>query len=92
MEDQLKEIRRLVEENKHDLKQIRRTLKVSAFFSFLRWLLILVPLILAAIYLPALVSDFKDSTNQFTQGDSGGNLPQGFSVDQIQGLLQGFER
>lgn len=86
---ELKAQRELIEKQGAMLKSIRRSLRVSGIMSLLRMLIILIPLIIAAIYLPPLIRNwvgmFSDYQSAFRESTT---FPQGIDVQQVQDLLQ----
>ncbi len=89
IQTELREQRKLIEENHTMLKSLRRLARVSSVFSFIRILLIAVPLILLAIFLPPLIRDWMQTLEQYQQAVNGtGTMPQGFDLQQIQEMLQ----
>ncbi len=81
------DLRTMIETNTKMLKSIQRTSRISAFFSFLRFLLILIPFILAAIYLPTLIDEYRQSYEDSLFGESV-RLPQGFEIGDLQQYLE----
>jgi len=84
MEDDL---RAMIEENTKMLKSIQRSQRIGALFSFLRFLIILIPFILAAVYLPGLVDEYRQSYEDSLLGESI-RLPQGFEIGDLQEYLE----
>ena len=86
---ELREQRKLIDENHAMLKAIRRSMRWSSIFSFIRILIVVVPLILLSIYLPPLISHWLNMFGQYQDAMNGnGSVPQGFDIKQIQDLLQ----
>lgn len=89
LQAELKEQRKLIEENHAMLKSLRRSLRLSTLFSFIRILIVVIPLILLALYLPPLIKNWLQTFDQYQQALNGnGSMPQGFDIKQIQELLQ----
>lgn len=89
MQTELREQRKLIEENHAVLKSLRRLARLGSIFSIIRILLIAIPLILLAIYLPPLLRNWLHTLDQYQQAINGtGSMPQGFDLKQIQDLLQ----
>lgn len=85
---ELKAQRELILNNNDMLRSIRRNSRISATLNVLRFVIILVPLVLALIYLPKIVEDY---VGLFTSVDEVGdslNIPQGFNFSAIQELLE----
>lgn len=81
------DIKQLIAENKKLLKSIQRSMRIGAFFSFLRFVVILVPFILAAVYLPPLWKDYQQSLEDAFMGESI-RLPQGFDISDLEQYIE----
>lgn len=84
---ELREQRALLVEHDQLLKKMYKTARWNFALGMLRLLLVLVPIIIAIIYLPPLVERAMDSFSTFQQ-DSGLQLPQGLKVDDLLQLLE----
>ena len=81
---QLAEQRMMLEEQQAMLRKIRRTMTVNSVFSFLRLLIIVVPIIIGIIYLPRLYNEARSSIGGLGIENS---LPAGINIDEIRDLL-----
>lgn len=87
LQGQIKLLQELVYQNHEQLASIRRQMRIATVFGFLRLLIIVVPLIIAAIYLPPFVREAINYYSQFTQISAGpGNTK--LQVTDLQDLLQ----
>lgn len=75
-------------ENQELLLGIRRSLRISMFFNVLRFFIILIPLIIALIYLPPLIENILSMLHSITSIGDNIQLPQGFDFSQFQGLFE----
>lgn len=85
---ELKAQRELILNNNDMLRSIRRNSRISATLNVLRFVIILVPLVLALIYLPKIVEDYVGLFTSVDQVGDSLNIPQGFDFSAIQELLE----
>ncbi len=85
---ELKAQRELILTNHDMLRSIRRNSRISMVLNGLRFLVILVPIVLALIYLPRIVGDYLDLFASVDEVGGALDLPQGFDFSSIQGLLE----
>lgn len=83
------EIKKKLDEQMTVLVSIRRATRIGAIFNVLRFLIILIPFILAVIYLPPLIDDYSKSIQSSIFGEGEISLPQSFDLNDFQ---QFFER
>lgn len=86
---ELKSQRRLLEENHRMLLSVRRGMRFSFAASTVKLILILIPLILAAVFLPPFVRDWLETIRGYQEAipDVSGDM-RGINVDQLRELLQ----
>lgn len=84
-DDQIKQLIKEVAEQKKILHSIRRSMRFNAVMNVLRLLFIIVPLVIAIIFLPTLINQAKTSFEAALGPDI---LPKGLNVDDIQQFLQ----
>lgn len=90
MQAELRQQRKMIEENHHLLVSMRRAMRVSVVFTVLKILLFLVPLVLAAVFLPPYIREWLETVRSYQNVISGspdGQL-QGLDIDQLRQLLQ----
>ena len=83
------EIKKKLDEQMTVLVSIRRATRIGVIFNVLRFLLILIPLILAVVYLPSFIDDYSKSIQSSIFGEGEISLPQSFDLNDFQ---QFFER
>ncbi len=89
VQEELRQQRKLIEENHHMLRSMRRSLHVTTILSMIRLLLLLIPLILALVFLPPLIKQWTGVIREYQDTFSvQGNIPTGFDINKIQDLLQ----
>ena len=89
MQEELRQQRKLIEENHQMLRGLRRSLRVTSTLSVIRLLLVLIPLILALVFLPPLIKQWTGIIREYQDTFSvQGNIPGGFDINKIQDLLQ----
>lgn len=82
------EIKKKLDEQMAVLVSIRRATRIGTVFNVLRFLLILIPLILAVIYLPPLVDGYSKSIQSSIFGEGDISLPQSFDLNEFQQLFE----
>lgn len=82
------EILKKLNEQTRLLKSIRRSQQMSSAFGFLKLVVLVVPLILAYIYIPKIIADYSQALNESILEQGKVRLPEGFSINQIQELLK----
>lgn len=85
---ELKAQRELILNNYDMLRSIRRNARISATLNVLRFVVILVPLVLALIYLPKIVGDYVGLFASVDEAGGALNIPQGFDFSLIQEFLE----
>lgn len=82
---------RMLEAQDKTLRSIRRSMHVSTVLSLLRFLIFLVPLILALIFLPPFIEEMLGTLQAF-QGEAdnqyGLTLPKGLDLQQLEQLFR----
>jgi hypothetical protein len=78
----------MLQEQTKILKSLQRTQRLSTVFGILKLLLIIVPIIWLYFYLPSLISGYTDVLQNSILGQDVISLPEGFSFDSIQQLLE----
>ena len=84
-ENEISKIHEELEEQRKILNSIRRTLRIGAIFSILRVIFILIPLVIAIIFLPSLYRQAKQSLGE---GQGAELLPQGLNIETLRELLK----
>jgi len=87
---ELQSQREIIEEHTKVLRSIKRSMKISAVFSVLKFLVIAVPLIIALIYLPPLFKEFMASFQDLQTNAQNLGIPAGFDFTELQDLIQAF--
>lgn len=85
---ELKMLREMVMRNHDLLKSMRRQMRLAAALGALRLLLILVPLVLALVFLPPFLREAVDYYRNFTTASSGLNGVGNLNLTELQNLLQ----
>lgn len=89
LQEELRQQRKLIEESHHMLRAMRRSMRLTSILSIVRLLLILIPLILALVFLPPLIKQWTGVIREYQDTFSvQGNIPAGFDINKIQDLLQ----
>lgn len=83
----------ILRENHKMLKSIQRNARISTALNAIRLLIIVIPVILAFIFLPPLYREYKSDYEQAVESLTGGSeqgfeLPQGFDISDIQQFLE----
>jgi len=89
MQQELRDQRKLIDENHTMLRKIHRSMQIASVFAVVRLLLVLIPLILALIFLPPFIKQWTGIINEYQDVFSvQGTVPKGFDINKIQDLLQ----
>lgn len=88
LEKELLKQKELLVNNYDMLKSIRRTARISAMINMVRLLIIIIPLILAIVYLPSIIREYSSVLDAYTSFDSGYPLPKGLDLEAIQSLIE----
>lgn len=95
LEREVKMLREMVRQNHELLQSMRRQMRISSVFSVLRLVILLIPLILALIYLPPFLREAFQYYKDFTSTPGLLNTNGGLDLTEWQNLLQStgfFER
>lgn len=88
LETEMKALREMVMQNNKMLHSIRRQMRLASIWGMLRLLILIVPLILAAIYLPPYIREAIDYYRNFSEASSGFNGVGNLDLTELQNLLQ----
>ena len=84
-ENEISKIHEELAEQRKILNSIRRTLRIGAIFSTIRVLFVLIPLVIAIIFLPSLYRQAKQSLgSEFAEEI----LPQGLNLETFRELIK----
>jgi hypothetical protein len=84
----LRDQQQAVKENHRLLRSLRRGMRFMEFMNALRLLILLVPIILASVYLPPLIRDTLQFFQAAQRSLEPGSYPQGFDLNALQQLFE----
>ena len=86
MEDE--QIIKMLQEQTKILKSLQRSQRLGTVFGLLKIVIIVLPIIWLYFYLPSLISGYTEALQNSVLGQGLITLPEGFSLDNIQQLLE----